>query len=77
MTELEQIKGERDATMQFLNGLRNCPCTKRALKRHLYLLEKQIEFLEGKMNDLSALIQFAEETSFLEVESGEAAMLDT
>jgi hypothetical protein len=77
VTELEQIKGERDATMQFLNGLRNCPSTKRALKRHLYILEKQIEFLEGKINDLTALIHFSEETPLLEVESGETAMHDS
>jgi hypothetical protein len=43
------------------------PRTKRAIKRPLELLEKQIEFIEGGATNISPLVSFSKETpSFVE-----------
>jgi hypothetical protein len=68
VSELEDIKRQRDAALHFLSGLRNAPWTKHALKKHVDLLEKQIEFFEGQSDDLSQLIQMSKEMPALKCE---------
>jgi hypothetical protein len=68
VTELEQLKSERNVSLCMLIGLTNAPRTKRALKRHIELLEKQIDFLEGGSKDISPLVQFARKTPLFKLE---------
>jgi hypothetical protein len=68
VSELEDIKRQRDAALHFLSGLRNAPWTKHALKKHLDLLETQIEFLEGQSDDISPLIELSKEMPALKCE---------
>ena len=53
MTELEDLKSQRDAVLYVLGGLKNAPRTKIALEKHLKILEKQIGVIKNGLNEIS------------------------